>query len=167
MFDLVLSIAIFALIFDITLAVYIAKKAKVGQVMDKIDGYIAEWRDKGGLDQYVWQEENGEWRMDERIGKLIDFVGSRFALSVRQSMFQAMGVDQKLQKGVDKAFALDLMDNTGIGGILELLGMRNVKSILARNPKTLTMVLERAEPLISKFMKNQGQQFNQSQGGKM
>lgn len=104
------------------------------------------------LDDWVWEEE-GEWKMDARLGKLIDGVGSRLALSMRQSMFQKMGVDAKLQKGVDKAIGLDFMDSTGIGGILDMLGMGNTKQILARNPKTLQIILQRIAPFIGQLGK--------------
>lgn len=106
------------------------------------------------FDDYIWQE-NGEWRIDERIGKMLDYVGSRFALSTRQALFQQMGVDAKLQKHVDKAISLDFMDTSGIGGILDLLGMGNTKQILAKNPRTLGIILQRVAPFLGQWMKNQ------------
>lgn len=111
-----MAVALFALVFDITVALYFTRKAKLGSVVDNIEAWIQEWRESGGLDQYIF-EENGEWQLDARIGKLIDLVGSRIALSLRQSMFQQMGVDAKLQKGVDKAVGLDVLNGSGIGGV--------------------------------------------------
>ena len=106
------------------------------------------------FEDVIW-EENGEWHVREDISKLIDAFGSRFALSMRQSFFQAQGVDAKLSKNVDKAFSLDLMDSSGIGGVLDVLGFSNVKQMLAKNPRTLQMILSRVAPLLQNF--GQGQ----------
>ena len=116
------------------------------------------------LDDFVWKEGE-EWRCDERIGKLVEFFGSKMAHSLRQSMFQQMGVDQKLSKHVDRALSLDLLDNSGIGGILDLLGMGNTKKILANNPKTLGLILQRVSPLLGKYL--QGNSPGQSGQGEM
>lgn len=151
MFELVLAVALFALVFDIAIAVYFAKKAKLGSAMDRIEEWIQEWREHGGLDQYVFQDESGQWQMDARIGQIVDFVGSRIALSMRQAFYQQMGVNRKLEKHVDQALAGDIMNGSGIGGILDLLGMHDTKKVLANNPKTLGLILQRVAPLLSQF----------------
>jgi len=159
LFDLVLTVALIALLFDMTLAVYLAKKAKLGSIMENIEGWIEEWREGGGIEQILpyKDEGTGEWRVDERIGQLCDFIGSRLALSMRQAAFQQMGVDSKLQKGVDKAIGADLLDGSGIGGILDILGMGETKQMLAKNPKTLGIILQRVAPLLNQYLgKNPG-----------
>lgn len=154
--ELVLTVAFLALVIDLGVAVYFAKRAKLAHIIEKVEEYLDNWKNAGGLDQYIWQED-GEWKCDERIGVAIDFVGSRLAHSLRQAMFQQMGVDRKLEKHVDKALSLDMLDNSGIGGILELLGMGNTKKILANNPKTLGLILQRVSPLLGKYLQGQGQ----------
>lgn len=76
------------------------------------------------------------------------------ALSMRQAAFQQMGVTRKLEKHVDQALAGDIMNNSGIGGILDLLGMQDTKKILANNPKTLGLILSRVAPLLSQFQQS-------------
>lgn len=114
------------------------------------------------LDDYI-RQENGEWFIEERLGKMLDLLGSRFALSMRQSMFQSMGVDAKLQKGVDKAIGMDMLNGSGIGGLLDLIGMSNTKSMLAKNPKTLGLILQRVAPMLNQFLNAQGK----SEGGNL
>jgi len=97
------------------------------------------------------KEENGEWMLEPRIAKIIDVLGSRMAHSLRQAMFQSMGVDAKLGKGVDKAIGLDILNESGIGGLLDLVGMSETKKMLARNPKTMGMILQRVGPLLGQL----------------
>lgn len=115
------------------------------------------------FDQFVWQEGE-EWVIDARLGKLIEAVGSRMALSMRQSFFQAQGVEAKLTKNVDKAIGLDIMDTTGIGGILDLLGMGNTKNMLAKNPRTLGLIVQRVAPLLQNVNFGGASQGNQEMG---
>lgn len=113
------------------------------------------------LDDFVFQED-GEWVMDARLGKLIDALGSRIAQSGKMSILQGLGADAKNVKAVDKAIGMDMMDASGIGGILDILGLSNVKQILIKNPRSMAIVAQRIAP----FMQNlnmggaQGQKSN-------
>ena len=126
-------------------------RADVHEMLPNLDDFIAK--------------EGDQWMVDERLGKLIDALGSRMALSMRQSFFQSQGVDAKLRKSVDKAFATDLMDGSGIGGILEIAGLENVANILKKNPKTLNMILQRAGPLLQSFTGQKNNSGSKSSGG--
>ena len=148
-----MSIALIAIAVDLGVAVYFAKRAKLSSVIEKVEEYLDNWHNAGGLDQYIWQEESGEWKCDERIGVAIDFIGSRLAHSLRQAMFQQMGVDAKLQKGVDRALSSDLLDQSGIGGFLDLVGLSHTKRMLTNNPKTLGLVLERIAPFLNRYLR--------------
>lgn len=99
------------------------------------------------LDDFIFQKD-GEWKMDERIVKVFDMLGSRIAQSMRMNLLQGMGADAKNVKAVDKAIGLDFMDSSGIGGILDLLGMSNTKMQLAKNPKTLQLIMQRIAPML-------------------
>ena len=106
------------------------------------------------LDDFI--EQDGEtWMVDERLGKLIDALGSRMALSMRQSFFQQQGVAAKLEKNVKKAFSQDLMDQSGIGGILDLAGFSNVKKQLVNNPQTLEQIMRIAGPYLARLQGGQ------------
>lgn len=100
------------------------------------------------LDDYIFQED-GEWQMDERLSKIFEVIGSRMALSMRQSLFQGMGVQKKIQKGLQKAVIGDVVDSklgplAGLGGILGI----NVKGYLEKNPGAIQYLL----PLAQSFM---------------
>jgi hypothetical protein len=82
-------------------------------------------------------------------------IGEGLALSMRNSFAGQISGDVRLQKGVDKAIGMDVMDQSGIGGILDVLGMSNVKNMLAKNPATLGMILQRVSPLIGQFINQQ------------
>jgi len=90
------------------------------------------------LDDFVW-EEDGKWLMDQRLGKLVDALGSRLALSLRQSIFQGQGVNAKLLKGLGKAVAKDQIAGNPILSIAEGFGF-NAGAYLQKNPQLGTIL---------------------------
>lgn len=99
------------------------------------------------FDDFVF-EKDGEWVMDARLGKLIDALGSRIAQSGKMSILQGLGADAKNVKAVDKAIGMDMMDASGIGGILDILGLSHVKQILIKNPRSMAIVGQRIAPFL-------------------
>lgn len=116
------------------------------------------------MEDFVWQQD-GEWKMDERLVKVFDMLGSRIAQSGKMALMQQMGADAKNVKAVDKAIGADMMDASGIGGILDVLGLSNVKRQLIKNPKTMAIVAQRIAPMIQN-MNNGGSRGQDSYRGK-
>ena len=115
------------------------------------------------FDDFVFQKD-GEWVMDARLGKLIDALGSRIAQSGKMSILQGLGADAKNVKRLDKAAGTDLLDASGFGGILDILGLSNVKRELIKNPKLIAVAAQRFGPMIQN-MAFRGPQTNKSNFG--
>ena len=104
------------------------------------------------LDDFIF-EKDGEWQVDERLVKVFDLVGSRIALSMRQSLFQGMGVEKKIQGGLQKAVIEDVIDGGAlgpIGGLADMFLGGKVKDYLTKNPSAINYLL----PMIQQFAGN-------------
>lgn len=103
------------------------------------------------LDDYIFQED-GTWQMDERLVKVFEVIGSRMALSMRQSFFQAQGVDAKLKKGLEKKVVGAFVDSKfgGLKAIAHFLGIdtSEIEEYLIENPSALKSL----GPMVSQFM---------------
>jgi hypothetical protein len=108
------------------------------------------------LDDYIFQdEESGEWQIDARLGKMFDHVGSRMALSIKQSLFQGMGVQKKIEKGLQSAVIDDVLDSGAlgqIGGLADIFLGGRVREYLKQNPSAINALV----PLLSGAMGGKG-----------
>ena len=108
------------------------------------------------LDDYVFQDqESGEWQLDARLGKMFDHVGSRMALSMRQSFFQEKGVSKKIEKGLQSAVIDDVLDSGAlgqIGGLADVVTGGRVRDYLKKNPSAINFLI----PMIQGAMGGQG-----------
>lgn len=101
------------------------------------------------IDNFVKPEKEG---MPSPIESYLLKIGEGLALSMRNSFAGQISGDVRLNKAVDKAVGMDTLDATGIGGILDMIGAGNTKQLLAKNPQTLALILQRFGPLISQFL---------------
>ena len=100
------------------------------------------------LDDYVFQDEEGTWQLDQRLGKMFDHVGSRMALSIRQSLFQGQGVQAKIEKGAYGALVDDVFDSGvlgQIGGLADMFSGGRFRDYCKKNPSAIRTII----PLLS------------------
>ena len=96
------------------------------------------------LDDYVFQE-NGEWRIDERLVKITDVIGSRMAQSIKMSFLQGMGANAKIDKGLKTAMTQDLIENKApwLNTIAGFLGFepKNTAAYITKHPEQINFLL--------------------------
>lgn len=108
------------------------------------------------LDDFIFQE-NGEWQIDERLVKVFDLIGSRMALSMRQSFFQGQGVQAKIKKGFEKALTGDIIESQ-----LPFINLiPGAKAYLQKNPSAIQYAL----PFMQQFMKGNSPGQSRSREG--
>ena len=135
--------------FVLTLVVSFYAVRQIKQSKDELLGMMPS------LDDYVFQDEEGTWQLDQRLGKMFDHVGSRMALSIKQSIFQGMGVSKKIEKGLQNAVIDDVLDSGAlgqIGGLADIFLGGKVRDYLKRNPSAINYLM----PLLSGAMGGQG-----------
>jgi len=127
--------------------------------MNKVSNRIPEIDD---LFQVVEEDGKRVVHMDERIVLAIDTFGSRMAQSLRMSFLQGLGADAKLEKGLEGAMALDIVENKmpllNLAG--DIFGF-NTKKYIAKNPRALGQLLKLAAPYLQNF--NLGSMGNNDQ----
>jgi len=135
LFELALSIV--GLVFSAVVSLYAIREIK--RTKDSVMDIIPS------LDDYIFQdEESGEWQIDARLGKMFDHVGSRMALSIKQSLFQSAGVDAKLEKGAWKAAVDDIFDSGAlgqIGGLADVFSNGRLRDYCKKNPSAIKTIL--------------------------
>lgn len=105
------------------------------------------------IDNFVKPEKEG---MPSPIESYLLKIGEGLALSMRNSLAGSISGDVRLNKAVDRAVGMDALDQSGIGGILDIIGAGETKKLLAKNPQTMALILQRFGPLISQFMGQKG-----------
>jgi len=133
-----------AIILDILVAVYLFRVGQRGQVW--ASEVIEDWKNGTLLDNLVTRSEEGEILIDERLGVLIDALGSRLVQGVKMAGLQALGVTAKLDKGLKQAFTKDMLEDkfpliglaSDVGS--EIFGV-NVKQYITKNPDALVQLL--------------------------
>lgn len=112
------------------------------------------------LDDFVF-EENGQWVMDARLGKLIDAFGSRIATSLKMSLLQGLGAQSKITKGVKGAMAADIIENKMpiLNLVGDVLGF-NTKQYISKHPEAIAQLM----PYLQRFIPNQNPQNNPGGG---
>lgn len=75
--------------------------------------------------------------MDERLGMMINAFAVGIGQNLKQSFFQSLGVDSKLQKGFEKRLAGDIINNQA--GWLNLVPQ--VKEYIEDNPAAVKYAL--------------------------
>ena len=61
-------------------------------------------------------------------------VGEGLALSMRNSIAGQFSGDARLNSAVDKAVGMDSLNQSGIGGILDIIGAGETKKLLSQKP---------------------------------
>ena len=145
MFELAISIA--GLILTLGMSIYAFREIRrtKDSVMDMIPS----------LEDYIFQDEEGNWEVDQRIGALVNAVGSRIGTNIKQSFFQGMGVNKKIEKGLQSAVIDDVLDSGAlgqIGGLADIFLGGKVRDYLKRNPSAINYLM----PLLSGAMGGQG-----------
>ena len=101
------------------------------------------------LDDYIFQDDAGEWHVEERLAKVFDLVGSRMAQSIRMSFLQGLGAQRKIEKGLKGALAKDIVEKKmpllNLAG--EFLGF-NTQEYLGKHPEAIGQLLQLAGPLL-------------------
>ena len=106
------------------------------------------------IDDFI-SEENGEWQIDERLVKVIDLAGSRMFQSAKMSAIQGLGAQAKIEKGLQGAFAADIIENKM--PILDLIGEFagiNVKKYITKHPQAIAQIVQMFGPMMQNFGKN-------------
>lgn len=113
------------------------------------------------LDDFVF-EEDGQWVMDARLGKLIDAFGSRIAQSLKMSLLQGLGAQAKIDKGMKGAMAADIVENKMpiLNLIGDFLGF-NTKKYISKHPEALAQLM----PLLQNMTSGKGRGVGQSNPG--
>lgn len=133
-----------AIILDILVAIYLFRVGQRGQVW--ASEVIEDWKNGTLLDNLVTKDEEGQILIDERLGVLIDALGSRMVQSVKMAGLQALGATAKLDKGLKQAFTKDMIEDRipllGLASDVgeEIFGV-NVKKYITKNPDALVQLL--------------------------
>ena len=126
--------------------------------MNRFENLIPE------LDEIVQVDEDGTIHMDNRLQAVISAIGQTMFQSAKMSFLQGMSVDSKLEKGLNGAMALDVVEKKmpllNLAG--DFLGI-NTKDYVKKNPKALFQLvgmLNKASGgnLLSQFLGNNGAQ---------
>lgn len=100
------------------------------------------------LDTFV-KNEGGEIIIREDLAALIDAFGSRMAKSVQMSIFQGMGAQAKIDKGLKGAMSQDIIDEKmpllNLAG--EILGF-NTKQYISKHPEAIMQLIPMAKGLM-------------------
>lgn len=113
----------------------------------------------------IRKNDKGEEQVfvEPKLALILDSLGSRMFQSAKMSMFQGMGVQAKLDKGLKTAFAKDIVDKKiPILSIIGDFAGINVKQYIAKNPDAFLNLL--ADPRVQKFANNFMQGQNKAQG---
>ena len=138
MLEQIIYVVLTALSVGIT-GLIVAKVIKK-DLRNEIDGIIAD---------FTTPEKEG---MPSPLESYLLKIGEGLALSMRNSLAGQISGDVRLGKAVDKAVGMDALDQSGIGGILDIIGAGHTKALLAKNPQTLALVLQRFGPIIGQFL---------------
>jgi len=139
-----------AIILDVFVALFLGwigsrTWRKIQSAWDTIAQYIEAWQSGTLLDNLVTKNEAGEILIDERLGGVIDAIGSRFAQSAKMSVLQGLGAQAKIEKGLAGALAQDVVEKKL--PLLELasdfMGF-NTKKYIAEHPQALGQLAQLA-----------------------
>ena len=98
------------------------------------------------LDDYIQQNEAGEWVVEERLGRLLGVVGQTMFQSAKMSMLGGLSGDARLEKGLKSAISQDIIEekfpllDAGAGILGEFTGF-NVKKYITKNPEALMQLI--------------------------
>jgi len=104
------------------------------------------------FDDFITKDSEGEIIVDERIVTIFKLLGSNIAQSIKMSFLQGLGANAKIEKGLQGAMALDVVENKMpvINLIGDFLGF-NTKQYISKNPQAIGQILRMAGPLLKNF----------------